>query len=104
MRAAAGGTCPRPPGQPARVSELMLPARGLVARFVIPCVSSAVHGNDAGRPAVRRVPIAFLRPQSGLRRSPMATGGITSTDSLHLAGKGANHLLRVAPVIRGRRG
>ncbi len=101
--AAAGGTCPRPPGQPARMSVLMLPARGLDARFVIPCVSSAVHGNVRERPEVRLGSIAFLRPHPGWRRSLMATGGITSTHSLHLAGNGANHLFRVARAVHGLR-
>lgn len=89
---AAGGARPRPPGQPARVSVLMLPARGLVARFVIPCVSSAVHGNVSRPPGVRLVPIAFLLPRSGLRRSLVATGGITSTYRLHPGGKPAKPL------------
>lgn len=61
VSAVAGGTRPRPPGQPARVSELMLPARGLDARFVIPCVSSAVRGNVAEGPADRLDLSTFLR-------------------------------------------
>ncbi|MEZ4596620.1 MAG: hypothetical protein R3C32_07120 [Chloroflexota bacterium] len=40
---------------------LMLPARGLDARFVIPCVSSAVRGNVAEGPADRLDLSTFLR-------------------------------------------
>ncbi len=80
----ARGAYPDRPTLPARVSLLMLPARGLDTRFVIPCVSSAVHGNVAERPADRTCAITFLRPLFGLRRS-MATGGITSDDMVHLS-------------------
>jgi hypothetical protein len=78
----ARGAYPDRPALPARVSVLILPARGLDTRFVIPCVSSAVHGNVAERPADRTCAIAFLRPLFGLRRS-MATGGITSAHRVH---------------------
>ncbi len=55
------GTGPDRRHAPARVSELMLPARGRVARLVTPCVGSAVHGGVAIGPAERA-----LRARSGL--------------------------------------
>jgi hypothetical protein len=87
-RVTARTACPRAPDQPARMSVLILPARGLDARFVIPCDSSAVHGNTRDPPADRIDSIVFLRSLTGLRRGPMATGGITSMTSLPPGRKG----------------
>src|SRR5690349_4174454 len=50
---------PDHPAQPARVSELMLPARGLVARLLVPRDASAV----LARAGTSRAP--DLRPDSG---------------------------------------
>src|SRR5450759_1601029 len=55
------GTGPDRHYTPARVSVLMLPARGRVARFVTPRVESAVHGSVACGGAERA-----LRARSGL--------------------------------------
>ena len=58
---AGPGTGPARHYTPARVSELKLPARGRVARFVTPRVESAVHGSVAIGPTERA-----LRARSGL--------------------------------------
>src|SRR5664280_721389 len=60
-RAEPGAAGPDRHHAPARVSALMLPARGRVARFVARCVGSAVHGGVAIGPAERA-----LRARSGL--------------------------------------
>ena len=51
--------------RPARVSLEMFPARGIVARFAVPCDASAVIGSD--RPLVRGSSLRPVRP--GLLRS-----------------------------------
>jgi hypothetical protein len=61
MAGGAGHCDPDRRHTPARVSELMLPARGRVARFVTPRVESAVHGSVAVGLAERA-----LRATSGL--------------------------------------
>src|SRR3954454_14440107 len=69
----AGRLSPSPPshpGLPARVSVLMLPARGLVSRLLAPCETSAVFAGSG------TVKVPALRPDSGAgerRRSVMAS-------------------------------